>query len=484
MQLTEKTGIRHTKIIATLGPSTDDPETLESMIKNGVDLVRLNFSHGTHPEHQDRINLVRSIANKLKKKIGILADLQGPKIRIAQFKKGPIILNSGDQFILDADMDDNAGNQNSVGIDYKDLVNDVKTKDILLLDDGRLRLIVDNVQGNQIHCTVESGGKLLSNKGINRLGGGLSAPALTEKDRADMRFALEQQVHYIAISFPRHAKDMQTAREAMQFFGGKAALVAKIERFEAIDNIDEIINASEAVMVARGDLAVEIGDEKVPLIQKNIIERARALDKPVITATQMMESMIEANVPTRAEVSDVANAVIDHTDAVMLSAETAVGAHPNIVVEAMARACMGAEASPRAQISKHRVECQFDRMDEAIAMATMYTANHLNIKAIIALTESGATPLWMSRIRTSIPIYALSRQQHSLGCMTMFRGVFPIEFDVTQFSRNDLNRIAVECLVQRGIIKAGDPVILTKGDFLGVGGHTNAMKILIAGEVW
>ena len=484
MQLTEKTGIRHTKIIATLGPSTDDPAVLESIILSGVDLVRLNFSHGTHTEHLGRIDLVRSIASKLKKQIGILADLQGPKIRIAQFKCGPIVLNDGDAFILDASLDDLAGDQSRVGIDYKDLVNDVQAEDILLLDDGRLRLKVNAIEDKQIHCTVISGGKLSANKGINRLGGGLSAPALTEKDRDDMRFALEQKVHYIAISFPRDAKDIQVAREAMQFYGGKAGLVAKIERYEAVDGIDEIINASEAVMVARGDLAVEIGAEKVPLVQKTIIQRARSLDKPVITATQMMESMIEASVPTRAEVSDVANAVIDHTDAVMLSAETAVGVHPKTVVQAMARACMGAEASPRAKISKHRVECQFNRMDEAIAMATMYTANHLNIKAIIALTESGATPLWMSRIRTSIPIYALSRQLHSLGCMTLYRGVFPIEFDVTQFSRDDLNRMAVECLLQRGIIKNGDHVILTKGDFLGVGGHTNAMKILIAGEVW
>lgn len=483
MQSNSKTGIRHTKILATLGPSTDQPGVLHEMIENGLSLVRLNFSHGNHDEHLKRIEQVRSIAAELKKQVGLLADLQGPKIRVAGFQEDGVALQEGKAFCLDADWGECDGDVDVVGIDYKALPSDVSAGDILLLDDGKIRLQVKKVDRSKIHCEVICGGFLSSHKGINRLGGGLSAPALTEKDREDMRFALEQEVHYIAISFPRNADDMLMAREVMQFYGGQAGLVAKIERYDAIDHIDDIIRISDAVMVARGDLAVEIGDENVPLIQKKIIKRARALNKPVITATQMMESMIHQAVPTRAEVSDVANAVIDYTDAVMLSAETAVGEHPSLVLDYMSRACMGAEESPRAQISGHRIECQFEHIDEAVAMATMYTANHLNIKAIITLTESGSTPLWMSRIRSSIPIYALCRNHHSLGLMTMYRGVFPIYFDVTQYAREDVNRMAIACLERRGIVESGEQVILTKGDFQGVGGYTNAMKILIVGEV-
>jgi pyruvate kinase len=476
--------MRHTKIIATLGPATDSTEKMRLLLEAGVNLVRLNFSHGPHEEHKGRIDLVRKVAEELGLRIGLLADLQGPKIRVASFKNKKITLQNGAKFCLDAELASDAGDETMVGIDYKELPQDVKDGDILLLDDGRLKLIVDKVSGNKINCTVMVGGVLSNNKGINRQGGGLSAPALTEKDIIDMQFAISQNVDYIAISFPRDASDMEYARQVMQSFSGKAGLIAKIERFEAIGNLDKIIKASDGVMVARGDLAVEVGDENVPLLQKHIIQRSRALDKPVITATQMMESMIESTVPTRAEVSDVANAVIDHTDAVMLSAESAVGKHPHIVVSAMARACIGAEASPISQTSGHRMECKFKSIDEAAAMATMYTANHLDIKAIAALTESGATPLWMSRIRTAIPIYGFSRHDATLGRMTLYRGVQPIFFDVTQMDRSLLNRTAVELLEKKKIVKNGDQIIITKGDYQGVGGHTNALKILVVGKVW
>ncbi len=474
---------RRTKIIATLGPATDDPAVLEKIIYEGVDIVRLNFSHDTHEKHKHRIDMVREAAKKQERIIGILADLQGPKIRVANFKTGKIILNTGDTFILDAALPSDAGTQQSVGIDYKELPKDVKENDILLLDDGRLKFIVEKVTKDQIFCRVEVGGVLSNHKGINRKGGGLSAKSLTEKDIDDLKFVLNLNVDYVAISFPRDADDVVKAKELIKKFKGTAGVIAKIERTEAVHNIDSIIEASDGVMVARGDLAVEIGDAEVPLVQKDIIHRARSLDKPAIIATQMMESMIHATVPTRAEVSDVANGVLDNTDAVMLSAETAVGDYPALAVAAMARTCFVSESQPRSHVSKHRVEIRFKRVDEAIAMATMYTANHLDIKAIIALTESGATPLWMSRIRTGIPIFALSRFPKTLGRMTLYRGVYPIEFDPTSCNRDEVNLKAISVLEKHHLVQKDDLVILTKGDFMGVVGGSNALKILVVGKV-
>lgn len=478
--------LRRTKIIATLGPATDDPSTLEEMINEGVDVVRLNFSHDSHERHKKRIEMVREAAKKQERVIGILADLQGPKIRMSSFKLGKIKLKKGDQFILDPDLAPGEGMEEKVGIDYKNLPQDIKANDVLLLDDGRLKLIVQGVDGNKIICRVIVGGELSNHKGINRLGGGLSAESMTEKDIEDLKFVVNLNVDYIAISFPRDAEDVLKVKHLIQGYKGKAGVIAKIERAEAVKNIDAIIEASDGVMVARGDLAVEIGDAQVPLVQKDIIHRVRSLDKPVIIATQMMESMIHASVPTRAEVSDVANAVLDNTDAIMLSAETAVGDYPVLAVGAMARTCVASELQPRSHTSRHRVECCFKRIDEAIAMATMYTANHLDIKAIVALTESGITPLWMSRIRTAIPIYGLSRFDKSLGRMTLYRGVYPIKFDPTQYSREKVNIVnikAIEVMEKQGLLKKGDLVILTKGDHMGVGGGSNAMKILTVGKI-
>lgn len=475
--------LRRTKIVVTLGPATDDPNVLDQLILAGIDVVRVNFSHGSHEEHQKRIEAVRKCASKHEHNVGILADLQGPKIRISKFKKNKINLKEGTKFILDAAMAVDAGTEECVGIDYKELPHDVKTGDTLLLDDGRIVLSVVNVEGTQIICQVIVGGELSNHKGINRQGGGLSAGALTDKDRIDLKFAASLQVDYIAISFPRSAQDVNETKALLQAEKSNAGVIAKIERTEAVTNIDEIIKASNGVMVARGDLAVEIGEVEVPAVQKLIIHRARALDKPVITATQMMETMIHNTVPTRAEVSDVANAVLDGTDAVMLSAETAVGDHPAKVVTTMSRICLSAEKSPRTQISRHRMEEHFSFVDQAIAMATMYTANHLDIKAIIALTESGSTPLLMSRIRSGIPIYGLSRQQITLGKMTLYRGVHPIYFDVTKCKPTEINRSAVAELQKRNFLREGDLVIITKGDFMGVHGGTNAMKIIRVGEI-
>lgn len=475
--------IRRTKIIVTMGPSLDDPEVLRRVLAAGADVFRANFSHGSHETHEERINLVRKLAAEADKTIAILVDLQGPKIRIARFKNKKIQLKEGQSFILDTALGENDGSEESVSLDYKDLPNDVHPGDTLLLDDGRIVMQVEKIEPNRIYCKVLVEGELSNNKGINRLGGGLSAEALTEKDRIDLIEAVRLEADYIAISFPRNADDVKEARVLLKAAGGSAGIIAKIERAEAVTHIEEIIQASDGVMVARGDLGVELGDAELPGVQKNIIQLARTLNKPVITATQMLETMTYNTIPTRAEVSDVANAVLDGTDAVMLSQETAVGKYPDKAVAAMHRICVSAEKNPTAKVSRHRMEVLFKSVDEAIAMATMYTANHLDITAIITLTESGTTPLWMSRIKSSIPIYALSRHERTQRRMALFRGVFPLPFDATHIDRRIINQAAVEALQRRGIIKEGELVIVTKGDLIGVHGKTNSMKIFTVGTL-
>ncbi|MBS0288801.1 MAG: pyruvate kinase [Proteobacteria bacterium] len=471
---------RRTKIIATLGPATDSPEVMRALIEAGVNLVRINMSHGNHEEQAMRIRLVQQCAKDCNKIIGILVDLQGPKIRIARFKtKEGIILSEGQSFILDASHPNGEGNEAIVGLDYLQLPGEVSTGDILLLDDGRLVLEVTSVNGSAIHCIVKVGGRLTSNKGLNRKGGGLSAPSLTDKDLKDIEFIANHAVDYVALSFPKTAQDIIEARRRVMQTGSMAKIVAKIERVEAIENIDEIIEASDALMVARGDLGVEMGYAEIPGIQKYIIRRARLCDRAVITATQMMESMIKNPIPTRAEVSDVANAILDGTDAVMLSAETATGEFPVQVVESLNEICLAAERYRLARTAKPEDD-QFKRHDQAIAMAAMYVANHIPIKAIVALTESGSTPLWMSRVRSGIPIYALSRHAQTCGRVTLFRGVYPVEFDVTQYKIWEISRYALDTLIKQNILEPGDKVIVTKGDILGIGGFTNALKILTA----
>jgi len=475
--------IRQTKIITTLGPATERSGELERVILSGANAVRLNFSHGTHQEHKQHILNVRELAEKYGIVVGVIADLQGPKIRIASFKEGKISLKEGQNFILDAQMDSQAGTPEAVGIDYKELPQDVHEGDTLLLDDGEVELTVLKVEGEKIHCRVDYGDSLSNHKGINRKGGGLSARALTDKDRDDLAFAVTMNVDYFALSFPRDKEDILEAKALIKKHGGHAGVIAKIERVEALKNIEEIIAVSDAIMVARGDLAVEIGDAQVPLAQKEIIERCRKANKPVITATQMMESMIHNMVPTRAEVSDVANAVFDNTDAVMLSAESAAGDHPHVVVEAMARTCIAAEKPSPYLHAFNLYEKELETTGEAIARASMYTANHLKVKAIICLTESGATPLLMSRIHTQIPIYGLSRSLETLGLMSIYKGVQPVLFDVTQYSYDDVNKAVVSKLLAMKKLDPNDRVILTKGDYMGVGGGTNMMKILVVGQV-
>lgn len=473
---------RRTKIVATLGPATDDPKVLDRLIDAGVDVVRLNFSHGNAEEHRTRAENVRNRTRAHGRQVGVLVDLQGPKIRIDRFKDGAITLTEGDDFILDADCDPEAGNQQRIGIAYKELPSDVKRGDILLLDDGRIVLWVDEVEGAEIRCKVKVGGKLSDKKGINRQGGGLSAPALTDKDREDIKTAASIQADYVAISFPRCAADVEEARRLLRAAGGMGGIVAKIERTEALDVIDEIIVASDVIMIARGDLGVEIGDAALPPVQKEIIKKARGLNRVVITATQMMESMIENQIPTRAEVFDVANSVFDGTDAVMLSAETATGKYPEKAVEAMDRICRVAEKQRLTTHSDHRIDTRFEHVDEAIAMAAMYAANHLDVKAIASLTESGSTPLWMSRISSGIPIYALTGHVETRRKVTLYRGVYPISFDSESRDHAMVNREAVDELKRRGVVRDGDLVILTKGDLMGVMGGTNAMKIIRVGD--
>lgn len=474
--------LRRTKIVATLGPATDRDNNLEKIIKAGANVVRLNFSHGVAADHKKRAAQVREICQRLNTHVAILADLQGPKIRVSTFKNDKVTLQKGAKFTLDAAMKAGEGTEQAVGIDYKALPQDVQTGDLLLLNDGLIQLVVQKVENQQVHCHVEVGGVLSNNKGINRLGGGLTAPAFTQKDQQDLLTASEIGVDYIAVSFPRSGEDMRYVRSLAKKAGTEAQLLAKIERAEAVENvkaIDDIILASDAVMVARGDLGVEIGDAQLVGKQKTIIERARTLNRVVITATQMMESMIDNPMPTRAEVMDVANAVLDGTDAVMLSAETAAGQYPEQTVATMSRVCLGAETQPQTYVSKHRLDSMFTNDAEAIALSAMYAANHLDgIKAIVTLTESGNTAKLMSRISSGLPIYSLSRHPTTLGQSALYRGVYPVYFDSTHCERNNMLQEALNTLVKLQALSQGDKVIVTYGDTMETIGATNTMKIV------
>ncbi len=473
--------LRRTKIVATLGPATDASGVLDRVIGAGVDVVRLNFSHDRAEMHIKRAEDARACAEAQGRQVGVLVDLQGPKIRVGRFVGGQVLLKDGERFVIDVNHPLDQGSTELVGTTYRPLPQDVSRGATLLLDDGRIELRVEQVENEKVMCRVVTGGELGDNKGINRKGGGLSAAALTDKDREDIKTAARLKADYLALSFPRSAADVNEARELLRAAGGHGGIVAKIERAEAVENMEEIVQASDVIMIARGDLAVEIGDAAVPPIQKRLIRLARKMNKVAITATQMMESMIESPVPTRAEVSDVANAVLDGTDAVMLSAETARGAYPAHAVAAMDRVCQVAEQEYEATHSRHREEQAFMRVDEAVAMAAMYTANHLPVKAIAALTESGATPLWMSRISSSVPIYALTGHVETRRKVTLYRGVYPVAFSVRTSDHYILNQEAMDELRRRGTVREGDLVIITKGDLTGVGGGTNAMKIAMVG---
>jgi pyruvate kinase len=470
---------RSTKIVATLGPASSSPDVLERMFRAGVDVVRLNFSHGKAQDHIDRAMLVREIAHKVGKVVAIMADLQGPKIRVGKFAEGKVQLENGQPFVLDASRAE-PGDLHGVGLDYKELPRDVKAGDILLLNDGLIVLTVEAVKGEQVHTRVKVGGELSNNKGINKQGGGLTAPALTAKDMEDIRTAASFQCDYIAVSFPKNATDMEMARQLCNVAGEawkhRPALIAKIERTEAIPNLEAILKASDGIMVARGDLAVEVGNAAVPALQKRMIKLAREMDKVVITATQMMESMIVNPVPTRAEVSDVANAVLDGTDAVMLSAETAAGKYPVETIEQMANIALEAERAEEVSLDADFTNKTFARIDQSIAMGALFTAYHLGCKAIIALTESGSTALWMSRHKIHVPIFALTAQSTSLHKMALYRNVRPLLVP-SYTDRDEALGQAEAILVARGVLKPGDTYAITCGEPMGHPGGTNMLKV-------
>jgi pyruvate kinase len=470
---------RHTKIVATLGPSSSSPEVMERLIAAGVDVVRLNFSHGTAQDHIDRASMVRAAADRAGKAVAIMADLQGPKIRVGKFEGDKTLLKPGKAFTLDAARA-TLGDNDAVGLDYKELPRDVKPGDTLLLNDGLIVLTVDDVVGESVRTTVKIGGTLSNNKGINKQGGGLTAPALTAKDMDDIKTAMSFQAEYVAVSFPKSATDMEMARQLCNVAGErwrhKPGLIAKIERSEAIPVLEQILKASDSIMVARGDLAIEVGNAAVPALQKRMIKMARAHDKTTITATQMMESMIVNPVPTRAEVSDVANAVLDGTDAVMLSAETAAGQYPVETVEAMAAICQEAERAEEVRLDADFTNKHFGRIDQSIAMGALFTAHHLGCKAILALTESGSTALWMSRYRVNVPIFGLTSQVVSQRRMSLYRNVRPLL--MPNFADRDTALAAAEkILVERGVLKPGDTYAITCGEPMGYPGGTNMLKV-------
>jgi len=475
--------LRRTKIVATLGPASERPKTLRKMIDAGLDVARINFSHGNADDHRERARNLRKAADDCGRDVGLLADLQGPKVRIRRFANGSARLREGESFFLDSALGLSDGGNEGVGVALESLHEDVTPGDILLLNDGLISLEVVSVDGTRIHTTVINGGILSDHKGINLKGGGLSAPALTDVDRENIKLAAELDADFLAVSFVRSGADVTEARELFEAAGGHGLIVAKVERTEAVENIDSIIAAADVIMVARGDLGVEMGYAELTGIQKKLIRQTRKAHKIVITATQMMESMIENPIPTRAEVSDVANAVIDGSDAVMLSGETAVGKHPIEAIKAMAEVCTGAEKFPLPHgRTSHRMNDHFELVDEAIAMAAMYTANHMSVKAIIAMTESGSTTRWMSRIRSDIPIYAFTPHKATSRRVAMYRGVYPVSFAIGTTDVRRLYQDIFNTLLSNKLVEVGDLVIFTKGDLDGVSGSTNAMKVLAVKE--
>ncbi len=477
---------RATKIVATLGPASTEPDVLAKLVAAGVDVFRFNFSHGTADDHLLRADRVRTAARNAGREVAIMADLQGPKIRIGKFTDGRIVLEVDAPFVLDAAFE-GPGDGGHVGLDYKELPRDVRPDDVLLLNDGLIVLVVERVEGSRIHTTVRVGGELSNNKGINRQGGGLTAPALTMKDMEDIKTAMRLGADYVAVSFPKNATDMSLARLLANAAATEAGvappyMIAKIERAEAIPALQEILDASDGIMVARGDLAVEVGNPAVPALQKRMIKMARASNKLAITATQMMESMIVNAIPTRAEVSDVANAVLDGTDAVMLSAETASGRHPVATVQAMSAIVTAADESETVKLDADFLDQTFARVDQSIAYGALFTAHHLRCKAIVALTESGSTALWMSRHDIDLPIYAVTPRMPTLRKLSLFRNVRAIEM-AENFDRDSALVQAVQLLQRQDLVASGDLIVITIGEPMGSPGGTNTLKIVKVGEL-
>ena len=472
---------RSTRIVATLGPATDPPEVLEAVLRAGVDVVRLNFSHGDPAAQVARAEAVRALAARIGREIGILADLPGPKIRIETFADGKVQLKTGDRFDLVARTGLPPGDASQVAVSYLELPGDVAAGDVLLLDDGLVQLQVEAVQGERIVTRVLNDSVLSNRKGLNKQGGGLSLGAITERDRELIAVAAGMDADFIAVSFCRNAADMQEARRVAKAHGSNAALVAKIERAEAIANLAEIVDASDVVMVARGDLGVEIGDAELPGLQKKIIRESLARNKVVITATQMLQSMVDSPMPTRAEVLDVANSVIDGTDAVMLSAETAAGRFPLRAVEAMVRVCIGAERQFAHDTDFEKAQRGLERADQAIAMATMFLSEHIGVAAIVAMTETGGTARYLSRFRAGPPIYAFTHSEGARHRMAMMRDVFPMDYDSRGQTPREAARGSIARLVEAGLLAPGDRVVFTSGEHMETKGATNTLRLLAVG---
>lgn len=472
--------LRQTKIVATLGPTSNSAATLRAMLTAGVDVVRINFSHADESAIT-LIQQVRDIAAELNLPLAVMADLQGPKIRIGRFREGSITLKEGQQFTLDCQNPEFLGDIHEVAVAYPNLASEIHVGDHLLINDGLIELEVHTISGSKIHCIVIEGGSLSNLKGLNRKGGGLAARALTEKDQHDLRTALAAGVDYISLSFVKDAADIQFTRALIREYGGsKTPIIAKIERSEAIENLNEIIREADAIMVARGDLGVEVGAAEVPALQKLIIQQARQMDKVVITATQMMESMINHPQPTRAEVSDVANAILDGTDAVMLSAETASGQYPVKVLQMVNKICLSAEKNAAFEytISPDSDASHFQRADQAVAMATIHTANHFPIEAIVTLTESGDTAVWISRQHSRVPIIAVTANRRTLGRLSLVHNVYPVYFDYHKLPEEQVNERVLHTLMDMQRIKGNSYVLLTRGRAIGAVGGTNSMEII------
>ncbi len=471
--------LRRTKIVATLGPASSEPHLLRELLVAGVDVVRINFSHAD-ASAVALIQLVRTIAEELARPITVVADLQGPKIRIGCLQNKAVTLVSGQQFTLDCADKDLVGNQNEVFVSYPDLIHEIAINDVLLINDGLVELKVLALEDTRIHCLVIEGGLISDRKGLNKRGGGLSARALTSKDKRDLKTALRAQVDYICLSFVKDAQDIKQTRALIkEYKGNNTAIIAKIERSEALAHLNEIIHEADAIMVARGDLGVEIEAAEIPAIQKHIIEQTRLHDKVVITATQMMESMITNPQPTRAEVSDVANAVLDGTDAVMLSAETASGHFPIKVIHMVNKTCLSAEKHALFSYRTPTADsCHYQHADQAIALATAHAATHFPIQAIVALTESGDTALWISRQHNNVPIFAVSANQRTIGRLNLVNNVFPICIDFHAFAAEQLNNMVLEILIARGYLTRTGYILLTRGKSIGTPGGTNSLEII------
>ena len=473
--------MRRTKIICTIGPGCEKVETLKKMMQAGMDVARLNFSHGTYAEHEKRIKLVRQAASEVGHNVALLLDTKGPEIRIGKFKEEPVTLTEGNKVILTTE--ELLGDSERIHVNYSGLPGDVKPGDTILIADGLIELKVLSISDKEIECKILNGGKLTGQKGVNVPGVKVNLSALTERDISDIKFGIEQNMDFIAASFVRKSADVLAIREVLEGAGADLDIIAKIENREGVDNVSEIIKVADGIMVARGDLGVEIPAEEVPLLQKRIIEKCNRLGKPVITATQMLESMIQNPRPTRAEASDVANAIFDGTDAIMLSGETAVGKYPVEAVKMMAKI---AECSEKALnyeeiLSKKRL-VQTRTVTDSISYATCAMAHDLEASAIITATQTGYTSIMVSKYRPKAPVIAVTPRESIKRKMALIWGVKSV-MTVETKTTDEMISAAVNFTLAAGLIKSGDLVVITAGVPVGIHGTTNLIRVHTVGDI-